>query len=1033
MNRSTVPMMARRHFLLGAASGIVAALGCGRYGHSRGDLPFLKALAKGDLNTIKRYLGSGIDPNLTVQVSGNSIHPAAIAAIAGNPRVLVALVEAGADLSVEHDGLNPIEIAYAISTHPESAVQALRQQNEKRTRALGSAHANWRANAYSMLSTSLTKRVLAIATLLPADHNAFAKFCTSLQGHMASDSDVLRWLATPSTLIGCPSAVARAIRNAIFTVTTPVAIAELTSQLCYAAIESPVVADRLAYVGFGNVHDESGLLLNKQELDDYVYRLNSTKLLESPAAWSQIFRNNLDQPNSPSTAIPSASLGSSGQLELPDRAILAVGYLQYLARHTEDPAGATAVLTIANTVAQVARTIMRYKAASDTHEVLAAAEAAGDLITAGVQLYMALDGGPSVGELTLNQIVELRKDIEQLRQELHERFDIVDRRLLTISRQVWADSERQEILGIQIIKAADEIKEQVATVTKEQRVVSAQLLQLGRFADLSSIRTRAEHLADHKNISSKEVDKDEIIRFLRDAVSAACRPFNKTLEFQLVSRTSSVSPFGKLVDDNESSFADFAACLRHIQAEVAIVSGELPNLATFLEMSKLFLDCVAQHPEVVFANVELRKVEYLHSVTSVVNQALLGLRNAELIDSVLRQYAVRVTRFAETIQQAKAETELDTLGGFDCFGTPRQPIDRKNSSSAFQALECGPCEENYTRVLDKHFRPWNMEWKLPLSKDLAQVRTASKYIPQEFLVAHQLGLGEIKIEYGDANWDSDRREGSGIVSFIGKAAITVRAWFASEGERYPIFERRCMTDDEYKHAIVCEGKWAHGNVDPQGNASMDARNPQWLQWKLMQCVPQLIKSFESSVDSIRPDLLAKSIEKAASLIEKRLAESRMTLDRKVLNAIVNRTGRISEAFREVEGVRQLLLMILRLSFYHEVTTNKELACAGYGLDWPSGGLMNLAYWQSKSESTTECLSQQVTEYASSVDCHMESLNEVIRTLIQQNPGDPHPEIERIKNPLTALLECIRQFRSEGSVSFDEVITKYREAFHELSR
>lgn len=44
---------------------------------------------------------------------------------------------------------------------------------------------------------------------------------------------------------------------------------------------------------------------------------------------------------------------------------------------------------------------------------------------------------------------------------------------------------------------------------------------------------------------------------------------------------------------------------------------------------------------------------------ALVNQALLGLRDAELIESVLRHSAVRVTRFAEMVQQTKVEIEHD--------------------------------------------------------------------------------------------------------------------------------------------------------------------------------------------------------------------------------------------------------------------------------------------------------------------------------------------------------------------------------------
>ena len=101
-----------------------------------------------------------------------------------------------------------------------------------------------------------------------------------------------------------------------------------------------------------------------------------------------------------------------------------------------DKDAGTRITTVGNTVIGLCESWSKFKKASDALKGFAVATLTADFVTAAITLVgLFTDSGPTLEEQMLDNIVELSRQIEDARLQMHDRFDFVDKRL----RQLHVD------------------------------------------------------------------------------------------------------------------------------------------------------------------------------------------------------------------------------------------------------------------------------------------------------------------------------------------------------------------------------------------------------------------------------------------------------------------------------------------------------------------------------------------------------------------------------------------------------------------
>jgi hypothetical protein len=656
-------------------------------------------------------------------------------------------------------------------------------------------------------------------------------------------------------------------------------------------------------------------------------------------------------------------------------------YVFATAASFHEPNVGRAISEVGTAAASAAKAVADFKKAVNAGEAVtgAALVLTGDLVGAAMSLFNAFFGGPSREEqllrAILEQVAQLRQEVAELRNEMHTRFDHIDRQLTAIYDLIGrvataviarSDAMRDELRGL----AA-----QTSLMDTELNRLEPDLRRIIEAAIQRDFWRRVRFALEHREllgtpITAHEFDEtlnallDQGTQAAKDVVARGPEPGDLGAD-EIYQRLSAV----KGLDGNLVLVQYAASALGHTGPTATLKLADPGRWAVAAEGYVLMAQF---YPEYYFARNSTVGVNRLLAVGEELRQAAHGLSSTatsegrrpdpDFLLSLVRNYRERAKTVRDLLADRKVSGESLDLDGYDVNGDANQELRPRGSKSPFGVNQIdvfpGVGPNTWDAGNDKGFKPWQ-PWSPDAPAWLRDAAAAQKLIPKPFLIAHHLGLGTILVGYDKPGWDENQaRDVKPTESrSYAKAGLTLRVAFRrnDNGQVLPILTRRVNTGKEYNWAIAVfkpkfvefavlgralrEGRmndlrdgvaWAHGNLNPQGGASMDPNNPQWIQVQLQENWAGMRDRYETAPDAVPPAERDANAKVAAEIVAAHFERHRKAMNERLRSGLAGAEPDLRRALTQLDGAKRLLEIFLTFGLPRSMARNEAMRGAIFG-------------------------------------------------------------------------------------------------------
>jgi hypothetical protein len=631
---------------------------------------------------------------------------------------------------------------------------------------------------------------------------------------------------------------------------------------------------------------------------------------------------------------------------------------------------ATQISTIGTAGIQIGKAIATFLGAATT---LASCATLVGGVAAGVMMVVSLfSSGPSQEQLILDQIAALSKQVEGVREEMHQRFDAVDKRLDNITQLV--------VHGFQaLIMSVDLAREQLRVVAANLSVMESSLLSLEpavqQFLSDASERSLWENVDPVLNwdVNHREpIPLDRVgstldllalaaTREARDSIAAGLELSPEELrdDSKLAARFTALSSSQGL----DSNIRLLRSISKKYAPEVTFGDASLANLNrwsvlanAYVDLAVKYWDYYSKYQKTAEAQEMLRAGrEWQASIRSLKSTANNEgtPQNARLYGALLRHYKDTVTNLKNVVKAEIANYQDEKVEGYDLWAGASQKPRQGRTLPVFgehDGANLIPSEDfDFSHAEPTEVRAWKeTERTLEMPAVLRSAEAATKVIDPSLLVAHHLQLGVLKPRWSSPDWDEKavERVNAGEDHLFGKAAVTVQTAFVENngGKVRWVFKRRVNTGNRFWYGIQTwetkmvpkpgatpqgfllgqydivrtKPKWGHGNRMFDPNERLLIKEEIKGHWAAMK--DRVFEGRELVAEAERKD----TVEAARLMVNEHFSSHIKKLEADLWAKSRRSDSQVKDAIRQLTAAKRFLDVFVSLGMSKTISSDERL-------------------------------------------------------------------------------------------------------------
>ncbi|MCB0404132.1 MAG: hypothetical protein KDD51_05050 [Bdellovibrionales bacterium] len=627
----------------------------------------------------------------------------------------------------------------------------------------------------------------------------------------------------------------------------------------------------------------------------------------------------------------------------------------------------------------MARTISNFRASSQVYAIgekaklkdiskISSLKLTADLVSIVGDVISLFSSEPSFEQLVLQELGEIKSMLGDVRSEMHERFDAIDKNLVVIYDQMIAGFENLDDRSRHMERLISEMQTTLNRVDLSLRNLQGSMYTYLR-AGFDRQLTVDEALCLNLEPGNANTDLNEVERcfakFATFASSISADPLSAdrnefvvddTLYFTLAEDGLLPNPWDKI-----GMMSVIAEKKLNYQA-LNPRTHELVNLLSWIRFTKDYLQMAERWPDIYRSYGSEKNTQRILQAgenlrTAVVNLTTTPsadgpLGDARFLEQVLGIYETKLEAFNTVLAERRAEVEKEVAAGFDLSeGINQLPKDGK---TAFRLKYLGipicdktgvPGSEPGYRW-DPMYAPKFMEKPFESEQSLkALVET----IPAPYLHAHGMGLGIISICYGDLAW-TEKKDIQPPHEFH-KLAFSLMATLRTADGEFPIFTKRFVSTQYYMSHHVGEGQTLYDafNHFHSGEHLHFVENDDAYNSLQAYVVQKKILSIEAArwewsrkfidgfaknqgTEILTEDQKAKSLKSVSELLQEHIAAKVKPKVHQLVAANCSREHSLGMRLEELSGAKRLVQAFVSLAMPKATETDDEIYSLLFGAE-----------------------------------------------------------------------------------------------------
>lgn len=560
----------------------------------------------------------------------------------------------------------------------------------------------------------------------------------------------------------------------------------------------------------------------------------------------------------------------------------------------------------------------------------------GGLVSAGMMISALMDHGPTIDQVILKQVGKLREEVQEVRREMHERFNALDRRLDGIVALLVDSfsSVRGDIQSVRndLLRVRQELRVLAVQVSLMESAVSdlepdiRGYLEDGFDRQLWQQVLRCIEWSQHERVSQLPYEEySKALSALRIAgTKEAMDSIGRGRDLkddELRDDSKLASRFLALTKDGfDSNVAVLQSVSRRFAPKSAFARKKLANPLRWALMASAYAQLASEYPDYYYKRTTPAALDELLAIGTQWEDALKSLRSSDgkndLYQQLVEYHEATGNRLRGVIRSRIESFQADHVDGYDLWGGGSQSPREGRRLKSFGQSRFGDQIK-----LDGALTPPEFE----------SAMAAAAVVDKSLLIAHHLKLGELSI---DLQRDSEdvRVVKKGFEQLVyGKPAVQIRVSFKPSGPESAsvrIVERRLTLDKEEVH-FATRSEFITNAREPAGwKAVREAAEKQW----------QLL--FDTHWPLARRDFFAKSrdllgdeghnqavacAKTTAEAVEKHLKAFQPRIEEKLRDGWLNGAdAEVVDAVRQVTASKGMIRAFMMLGMPTLLTENSEL-------------------------------------------------------------------------------------------------------------
>jgi hypothetical protein len=602
-------------------------------------------------------------------------------------------------------------------------------------------------------------------------------------------------------------------------------------------------------------------------------------------------------------------------------------------------------------------------------------------IVGGIMMLASLfDSGPSPEQMILDQIAALRQQVEDLRFQMHERFDNLDRRLDQVVRlmvhglhslEVGQALARDELRGLTVQVSLLEAHLQGLEPSLRNYISTGADRGVWRdvFRSLDWEKQQQGRLSYDHVVLNLDTLRQAGTREAKDVLSKGRRLTDEELRdgSKLAALFLALSNDG--LDPNIGLMQSVAG---HFDPAGSFGRAPLANPMRWAVMTDLYSRLATQYPDYFLKRCTAAAVNELTSVGKEWREAIGSLKagvgegpsRATIYNRLLENYRAKADLFRLTVGERIKAFQIEHAEGYDIWGGAHQAPRPGSRRPAFGVAELPLSEDfDFAKVSPNLLAHWKGSRTLPAPGQLASPNAAQVLYNAALINAHHLGLGEIRARWTAPGWDEERRPWikPGEDHIYGKAAVTVVVNFVtSDGKAYPMSNVRVNSGADFQFGIQTfkwrqkyevkislnnlrldtlkedlknstertEPLWGHENmmIDPKNRVLLQEQI--LTHWGGMSA-----RVFQGQSPAGVPP---QTVTVASKLVEDHFQGLRNRLEKTLWAEVQGEDGRLVDAVRQITAAKAMLDAFVSLGMAHSLEEDSELRAVLSGNAWEKG-------------------------------------------------------------------------------------------------
>ena len=704
---------------------------------------------------------------------------------------------------------------------------------------------------------------------------------------------------------------------------------------------------------------------------------------------------------------------------------------------------------IGTAVIQIGKSISTFLMAGAT-TIASCVTLVGGIVVGVMTIASLFDYGPSTEKIISHQITELRQEVENLREEMHARFDALDRRL----------NDMYDLL----VRGFNSLTIDLALCRLELRSVAAQisLMESHLLGLESNIRDYLEVGIDRsvwrqvarcqewKKYHQDPLPYAEFALALDTLLQAATREARDVLaagrelrDEELNDPSKLAAQFLALTEGGlDRSVGILQSIARQFDPNGRFGKMQLGNPMRWAMMAEAYMQLASLYPD-YYKRIKVAGIDKMLHFGEEWQAAVQSLKTANSSRTfyirLLENYKLKAGLFSSIVSERVQKYQAENVEGYDLWAGPHQAPRSRIKRNPFGISEIrarepftGPkgSEATFYNVPLKHWK--NKNFSAPTV--LANQDSAKKLFDPALLIAHHLGVGQIAICWDNPGGDDERHLPGKDVGYKGvfvKPALTLKGDFIVDGRRTrALFRIRLRSDDTMQVGAIGDPQqrkgmltisWTNGNFDGPGKFPKPEHRI-ILEEQLNRHWPTMReRAFKGENNNlIRRNYLDATVNAAAQAVDAYFKSKRDRLEQELRVGVKGSDGDLSRAMTQLTAAKAILDAFVSLGMAKSLTENAKLDGMNQGLhDLLAGARMDKGQTRLLDRHMIEAITAkgrtlpEITRDKGWLDSPANKLEEYFKKM--PDSPEPQPLIESTMERLMLLKKMHESAQPKGKL------------------